>query len=335
MIAYTLTNNTITVVLNNKVYTVDNTQPQWNNVLEAIRSNDEEKLQKVLTVASAITSFSEGNITVKDNQVFYKNTKLDNYVVDKVITFAQNNLPLKPLLKFIDKLMKNPSRTAVKELYRFLEHKNMPITPDGNFLAYKGVQRDYFSKTAGDIEVLKGRFVGGRIYNGIGEDIEVERNLVCDNSSIGCSTGLHAGSLRYATTFGADGRVVIVEINPANVVSVPTDSNNEKLRACAYKVISEYEIPLNNNYTSEFESESYFEEDDFNGNNTFVDNEEDEENIYGEDSSESDIVNDELSKLFGFASHTPAIKKEIPQPQNLQELLNQVTNILNQKLNIK
>jgi hypothetical protein len=347
MIAYTLTNNTITVVLNNKVYTVDNTQPQWNNVLEAIRNEDEDKLQKVLSVASAITSFTEGNITVKDNQVFYKNTKLDNYVVDKVLEFASNNLPLKPLLKFIDKLMKNPSRTAVQELYKFLEHKNMPITPDGNFLAYKGVRTDYFSKTAGKIEVLKGRVVEGRIYNGVGEDIEVERNLVCDNSNIACSTGLHAGSLAYATSFGVGGKVVIVEINPTNVVSVPTDANNQKLRACAYKVISEYEMPLNNNYTSEFGSG--FEEDDFNENDELVD-----DDFFGDDDFTSDEFSkpydsnehdqeqyntafiNEFNKLFRFTPSGPSVKlekSEIPQPQNLKELLNQVTNILNKKIN--
>ena len=257
MIAYTLTNNSITVVLNNKVYTVSNGQPQWESVLEAIRNNDEKTLQNVLTVINTITSFTEGNVTVKDNQVFYRNVPLDNYVVEKVLDFARNKLPLQPILRFINNLMKNPSRSAVQELYKFLEHKNMPITPNGNFLAYKGVQNDYYSKTAGTIVVLKGQVKDGRIYNGVGEEIEVERNCVCDDRNVGCSAGLHAGSVTYATDFGRGGKVVIVEINPADVVSVPDDCSCQKLRTCKYKVVGEYVVPLDNHYNNSYSEEDW------------------------------------------------------------------------------
>lgn len=261
MIAYTLTNNSITVVLDNKVYTVSNGQPHWEPVLDAIRNNDKAKLHAVLSVANTIATFTEGNVTVKDNQVFYRNVPLDNYVVEKVLEFSKNKLPLQPILRFINNLMKNPSRRAVQELYKFLEHKNMPITPDGNFLAYKGVQSDYYSKTAGTIIVIKGKIQDGKIYNGIGEEIEVERNGVCDDKNLGCSSGLHAGSVTYATDFGCGGRVVIVEINPADVVSVPDDCSCQKLRACRYKIVGEYEVPLNHNYNNSYSQEDWHGDD--------------------------------------------------------------------------
>jgi hypothetical protein len=38
--------------------------------------------------------------------------------------------------------------------------------------------------------------------------------------------------------------LVVVEINPADVVSIPTDCECQKLRTCKYKVVSEYEVPL-------------------------------------------------------------------------------------------
>lgn len=261
MIAYTLTNNSITVVLDNKVYTVSNGQPHWEPVLDAIRNNDKAKLHAVLSVANTIATFTEGNVTVKDNQVFYRNVPLDNYVVEKVLEFSKNKLPLQPILRFINNLMKNPSRRAVQELYKFLEHKNMPITPDGNFLAYKGVQSDYYSKTAGTIIVIKGKIQDGKIYNGIGEEIEVERNGVCDDKNLGCSSGLHAGSVTYATDFGCGGRVVIVEINPADVVSVPDDCSCQKLRACRYKIVGEYEVPLDHNYNNSYSQEDWHGDD--------------------------------------------------------------------------
>ena len=318
MIAYTLTNNSITVVLNNKVYTVSNGQPQWNSVLDAIRDNDEKKLHDVLSVANTIVSFTEGNVIVKDNQVFYRNVPLDNYVVERVLDFAKNKLPLQPILRFINNLMKNPSRRAVQELYRFLEHKNMPVTPDGNFLAYKGVQSDYYSRTAGNAMVIKGTVKDGKIYNGVGETIEVERNSVCDDKSISCGSGLHAGSVAYATDFGRGGRVVIVEINPADVVSVPDDATNcQKLRACRYKVVGEYEVPLDSNYNNNYSSEDWNDDDD-DGDESF------------DECDHSDECDDEFDYIIREITKNPEEENSNKSPsQNPESLKNTAENALN------
>jgi hypothetical protein len=51
---------------------------------------------------------------------------------------------------------------------------------------------------------------------------------------------LHFCSQEYLPHFGgSDSRVVIVKINPRDVVSIPTDYNNAKGRACRYEVIGE------------------------------------------------------------------------------------------------
>jgi hypothetical protein len=47
---------------------------------------------------------------------------------------------------------------------------------------------------------------------------------------------VHAGSLSYATGFGPTH--VIVKIDPADVVSIPTDCSCQKLRTCAYEVVA-------------------------------------------------------------------------------------------------
>ena len=80
---------------------------------------------------------------VEDGVVRYQEHEVHNHVVERVLDFMRGGLPYKPLVKFLDKLMANPSRRAVNELYSFLEHKAMPLTPDGNFLAYKGVKEDF------------------------------------------------------------------------------------------------------------------------------------------------------------------------------------------------
>jgi hypothetical protein len=130
----------------------------------------------------------------------------------------------------------------IRELYDFLSYKELPITEDGCFIAYRGLQGDYFS-VAGNKEtkVLKGQVNSrGQIYNGVGEEIEVERNCVDDDRNNQCSFGVHAGSHSYATNWSR-GKVVAVKINPKDVVSVPKDYDCQKLRCCAYKVVAEIE----------------------------------------------------------------------------------------------
>ena len=59
--------------------------------------------------------------------------------------------------------------------------------------------------------------------------------------------GLHAGALNYVASYGSvesNDRIVIVKINPADVVSVPSDCNCEKLRTCRYEVVGEYQGEL-------------------------------------------------------------------------------------------
>jgi len=123
-------------------------------------------------------------------------------------------------------------------LYNFLQHEGLPITDHGTFLAYKGVRDDMFSCTGNlKTRVLQGVVDGtGRIYNGVGETIEVERKDVDDNCNITCSHGLHAGSHEYASGFG--NVTVLVEIDPADVVSIPTDYDGQKARVCKYSVVS-------------------------------------------------------------------------------------------------
>ena len=70
------------------------------------------------------------------------------------------------------------------------------------------------------------------------------RNAVCDDANIGCSYGFHAGSLEYAKGYGSGGHLMVVEIDPRDVVSVPLDCDQQKLRTAKYKVVSHYEKKL-------------------------------------------------------------------------------------------
>jgi hypothetical protein len=57
-----------------------------------------------------------------------------------------------------------------------------------------------------------------------------------------------------------DGKLVLVEINPADVVSIPLDCECQKLRTCKYMVVQEYEVPLEDltyesRYTTDYDDD--------------------------------------------------------------------------------
>jgi hypothetical protein len=184
-------------------------------------------------------------IEVKDGNLYVFGDPVHSTLATRVISFLEHDLDCVHLFKFILKLNLNPSKRAVDELYTFLEHKELPITDNGNFIAYKAVRDDYTDKHT------------GKFLNTIGSVLEMPRNKVDDNKEVGCSYGFHAGTKDYATDFaGGTGHIMEVEINPADVVSIPTDCNFQKLRTCKYKVVAEHELPLTSPmYASRFETD--------------------------------------------------------------------------------
>jgi hypothetical protein len=112
---------------------------------------------------------------------------------------------------------------------------------------------DYASRNTGAEPLVSGiRLANGAIDNHVGQSPRMDRRFVCDDFNQGCGPGLHVGSLDYAIGWaGGEGRVVIVEVDPADVVSVPNDEHS-KLRACAYTVVGEYTEKLPDVYTDEF-----------------------------------------------------------------------------------
>lgn len=233
-IAYIITASGIAAVINGEQYTLTSDNPSYGEVLSAIQNNERPaRIAELFRTANAVKRYLQrGNvkIDVQNGELLYKGEALHNVVVDRIIEFMRQGLEVEPLVKFLERLMANPSKRAIDELYTFLEHKHLPITPNGTFLAYKGVNDNYTD-----------RFTG-KFINRPGTVHEMARNLVDDDARRGCSNGFHVGSLEYATGFGS--RTVICEIDPADVVSVPHDCECQKLRTAKYRVLCDYNGPL-------------------------------------------------------------------------------------------
>lgn len=254
--ALSLTNGTLTVIIDggSQILTARNDNPKWTEIIEAAKQENETRLLQLLSLKAVVAEYSEGELTIDASGVLYRGKPLHTVDANRVMAFLREGLPYKPIANYILRKMKNPSARAISEMYPFLEHGNMPLTPEGKIIAYKGVQNDFYSVHGNKNTVVIQGVVSedGRILNRIGDVIEVERSSVDDNFNNGCSFGLHAGSLAYAKGWGP--RVVLVEIDPADVVSIPSDCSFQKLRCCKYKVIGEYTGPLPNTYTEEFKS---------------------------------------------------------------------------------
>jgi hypothetical protein len=232
---YTVTKNQITIFCNEDSRSVAKDYPKFKSLRTKLMESDfsDEVLAEVyelLNLPKFVEKFSEGNITVdhENGKVFYGTFEIKNSVVDRMMLMLDGREDIKPLVKFLEKLMMNPKTTVIEELYPFLKHNDIEISEDGDIIAYRSVRHDWKD------------FHTGTMDNSIGTVVSMPRTLVDDDPNRTCSSGIHCASFEYASTFGSgNSHLVKVQVCPSDVVSVPTDYNGMKLRACKLKVLEE------------------------------------------------------------------------------------------------
>lgn len=225
-IPHVISSKNVTVYVDGEQHIVPTGTPQYDLVIKAIEAGDVQGVKDAVEVRQAVVKLSQGKIELDGTVLKYDGRPLHGALVSRILTVVKEAGNAAPLLLFLDNLMQNPSHRAITELYGFMEACDLPITTDGHFLAYKKVNADYTSVH------------DSKTKNNIGLVVEMPRNAVNDNKDETCSTGLHFCSESYLSHFGGS-RIVVVKINPADVVSIPTDYNNAKGRACRYLVVGE------------------------------------------------------------------------------------------------
>ena len=261
----------LTVVLKNKSHQVLPDHLNYKMIMEALPTASEDELLGMIDVETAVASFSNGRVTVENGVVKFDGDEVHGSISKRILEFMKNGLPFEPLVQFLHNVMENPSMQSQRELYDFLEHENLPITEDGYFLAYKAVRSDFKDKYRGVFD------------NSVGQVCEMVRAKVDDNREVGCSQGLHAGALSYVASYGSvdsGDKIVIVKINPKDVVSVPKDCDCQKLRTCRYEVVGLYEGELDRPMYSADYSNSPIYNDDYDPD---YDDEDEDEEYYDEE----------------------------------------------------
>jgi hypothetical protein len=224
---FTITQDSVTVILDSKAYTVQKGAPNFLALRQAIVSERWDDIPKNLTVGKSISEWAKGKFTVDGNVISYEGNKLPEELNERILAMATNGENPTALFKFWERLSKNPSYRSVNQLWPFLKHIGIPITDDGYFLAYKSVRSNYKDVHSGTID------------NRPGVVVDMPRNKISDDPQTPCHEGLHVGALSYAQSFGGE-RIVVCKVDPEHVVCVPHDEQSRKMRVCKYEVLGNY-----------------------------------------------------------------------------------------------
>ena len=171
----------LTLMIKNKAYQVLPDHVNYKMILDNLPSATEDELVDLVDIQKCVSVYSNGTVEVKDGKVLYLGEEVNGGISKRILEFMSKGLPFEPLVNFLKNVMLNPSYQSQKELYDFLEHKHLPITEDGCFLAYKAVRSDFKDKYSNTID------------NSVGKVVEMLRAKVDDNRAMGCSAGLHVG----------------------------------------------------------------------------------------------------------------------------------------------
>ncbi len=158
--------------------------------------------------------------------ISYDGVALPTNLNARIIEMATLDKDPTYMFRFWERLQRNPSNRSVTQLFSFLDHEGIPIDADGCFLAYKAIRQDWT-----DVH-------SGKVLNTVGSRPKMARNLISDDPNHACHHGYHVGAIKYAEDFGPnDRRIVIVRVDPAHVVCVPSDCSARKMRVEEYEVI--------------------------------------------------------------------------------------------------
>ena len=217
-------------------WVMENALPAFTKSKNAVLELDLDNVTDttITTEDGSIITFNESSITTEKAKY-----SLDLRSLESFSAYAQaNGYSIAPLIEKVSQSLDINDVESMKDLFTFLTKNNLPITVEGNILAYKvlyesatGLLYDCYSKT---------------IYQDIGDEVYMPRSFVTVDRSMHCSTGLHVCSIQYAQWFMRGScTLALVKVDPRDICSVPTDTAS-KVRCCRYQIlglISDDELP--------------------------------------------------------------------------------------------
>ncbi len=334
MLSYRIENDgTVQCHINCKAYTFGRDHKCYDKLIAAIRAYDEGDLSavgeipKLINVTWAVEDYvSESeDLKVVRGQLFYQGVLLQHFgFVDRLLKQMEMDLPVDRLVKFIERLMKNPNAYHIADaLFEFMSKGDdachLPIYPDGRLMTFKRVKSDgtpfhhdpsfeqrYIpleEKYADEIvrlrqEGMSDEGVEEWLMNQKGHIVHKPR-FVCDTGhSQACSDGLHSGRFDYLKNFHwhADGINMACAIDPQDILAAHC-SGDWKIRSTKVEcrqlvddavvtlaVPDRAPTPIAMPHAHEFSDDFDYEEDDYD----YDEDEDDIPDFYDEDDADDD-----------------------------------------------
>jgi hypothetical protein len=232
MIPFIKSNTNLTIFWGGMTKIVPVGTPAFDEVMKLIKANaDPATIIKACDLGERVKlkCHSSGLFsTDEDNVVWVGKEKCPKVLSDRIVDFVEQGLPFQPLIAFWNNCVANPDPRARTDLFAFLQHNGHPITEDGCFIAYRKVTPDFKDHRTKSMD------------NSIGQTVRMERSQCNSNPNETCSAGLHVAAIGYAWGF-ASGPTVCVKVNPKDVVAIPVDYNQQKMRCCEFTVLAIHE----------------------------------------------------------------------------------------------
>lgn len=225
-----LTKLSLTVILDDngkKVnFTVNkNADPiRYQSAISAIKEGKFTSLPEILdrTLAiSKVISVRKGWSSATDGTaIAYNDVSIPDRLFGAIRASSSEGYCIEPYLLFWEKASQNESSWSKMQLFDFIDRNGVTITNNGNFLLYKGVNSDM--KSFHDKTTL--HQIGVRMPDLGHANLDPQ---VC------CGRGYHAAPWQYVNNHYSGHIILEVEINPAEVISVP-HSDARKIRCWNY-----------------------------------------------------------------------------------------------------
>lgn len=224
----------IQIITREDTYTIesDDNEALYKEVFARVGANDFDGAIQLIKDAEKESSEGyevldeENHLVMFDGELFYYGVHLTSTIAKRIEKDAAEGTLDDRYIKFLVRLLRNPSAKSVEMLYDFMQANDIDILPDGRIKCFRGVTQlpdgscvDYHS---GKVPQYEGCF------------ISMPRNFVEDNPEVACSHGLHCASAEYAKGYGV---LTEVAVDPADVVSVPYDYDFAKCRCCRFEIL--------------------------------------------------------------------------------------------------
>lgn len=242
----------VAVTVEGRVYTADQDHPKFQEILNGlvVTPLTETQLRDLFDISMSIGAKFEAipgfdRLSVNNGRIYFDHKEAHGVLTDEILRHYTEGLDFQYLVNFAEKISSNPNPHSIEHAYAWLKQNNFTILPDGDIIAYKGVGNDFLSLTSGTA-IVDGIVVKGRIPNLPGSVIQMPRSEVVFDPSGACLVGLHVATYAFARSFAS--RVVMVKVNPRDIVSVPSLTSADKMRVCQYivgrKTDSQFQGPL-------------------------------------------------------------------------------------------